>query len=168
MKVVKRIQLLLAPIFAACASGPEDLALPEDWVVIAPEEDPVEGNPLTEPCPPRAAVVEAGALELDTVDCPWITVRAESRARVRPGQEIELLLIHTALSATEPAEAVLQLYLNDTDSPVWEKRLPVPSPNGFYAETVQLSDKLRAGEPIYFHVHNHGANNYTIGHLRRL
>ena len=48
------------------------------------------------------------------------------------------------------------------ESILWEVREPIPSGSGGYDETIPAPFDAAAGEPIYFHVHNHGANEWSL------
>ena len=156
--------VLLGFVTTGCAQE-GDLVLADDWVLVHPDDDPTEGVPADQaPCPRRAASVEAGALELDTAVCDWITVEAPSRLRVRAGTELELFFFHAALSANEPAEAVMEVHIGEGTT--WTHTAPVPSSSAFYDEVLVLEQTLRPDDPLVLHVHNHGANTYTLGHVR--
>lgn len=152
-------------VLSACGPDSGDLALAEDWALLAPEDDPVPGRPFDlPPCSTLALAVEAGAIELATDTCSWITVAAESRVNVRAGDPIELFLFHSALTAPEPATSVLEIRLGDEIA--WEERLAIPGTTNFFETTIESPTALSRGGLVYLHVHNHGANTYTLGHLR--
>lgn len=159
----------LAALLLGCAPGcgpaSGDLALGEDWALVDPADDPIAGAPTeASPCSSLATAVEAGAIELDTNACPWVTVRAPSRERIRAGDEIELFLFHTALTAPDPAQATIQINLEE--DVLWTRTIDIPAATNFFETTVEAPTALRAGEYLYFHAHNHGSNTYTLGHLR--
>ena len=133
--------------------------------LVPPSEDPVPDRPDdATACPRRAAAVEAGALELDSTACDWITVRAPSLLKVRKGQEVELFFFHAPLAAEEPAEAVMEIRIGDE---VWWRQVAqIPASDAFYEETLEAPAAVEEGDAIVLHVHNHGSNTYTLGHLR--
>ncbi|MFK7930618.1 MAG: hypothetical protein AB8H79_20700 [Myxococcota bacterium] len=148
-----------------CGSASGDVVSGDRFVLVDPADDPIDGIPAgAEPCSVLAANVEAGALELSTVECPWVTAAAPAKVRVREGDTLELFVFHSALTAQDPAEATV-LVATDTDI-LWSQTLPVPSPTGFYSVEIQAPSRINTGENIYFHAHNHGSNTYTLGHLR--
>lgn len=157
---------LVLPALLACSeSGP--LALAEDWELVPPSEDPIPGRPDgIAPCPTRAAILEAGALEVDTTLCGWITLRAPARIRLGRGAEVEVFVFHQALSAPEPAQAVISVSAGEPPRELWRRDLAVPSASAFYDDVVELDEPIRPDESLFFHVHNHGANTYTLGHLQ--
>lgn len=172
-RLVPRPQLL--PILLAlCACGETgDLVLAEDWSLVPPSEDPVPGRPAdAAACPSRAITIEAGALEADTAICGWITAEASARFRVRKGRELDLFVFHRALTAPEPAEAIMGINLGQPSGEAqdwtWGEAVPVPSRDDFYKEILVVEETIEEGDPLIFHVHNHGANTYTLGHLRAL
>lgn len=57
---------------------------------------------------------------------------------------------------------------------IWGLRIPIPSDGTAYMnglngvpEDIVIDFDAPAGTPIYFHMHNHGQNNYNIFDLRR-
>lgn len=143
-----------------------DLVDIEDWELVEPEDDPVPGRPPELlPCSPAAAVIEDDGLELLTEVCSWITVAAPLLQPVRRGDPIELLLFHGALNAPTPATASMELW--SSAGRLWHQRVPVPGPARIFDVELSAAVDLEAGELVFVHVHNHGDNVYTLGHLRR-
>jgi hypothetical protein len=152
---------------AGCASPEGPLVLPEDWVLVDPEDDPWPGvPPEAEACSRRALRVEVGTIELDTAVCDWITATAPARIDVRPGRALELLAWHAPLVAEDVAEATMGV--RTEAGAVWEVEVPVPAASAFYDVQVTVPERVREGDPLYLHVHNHGNNSYRLAHLRTL
>jgi hypothetical protein len=45
---------------------------------------------------------------------------------------------------------------------VLDERIPIPRPGGLIARQRTLERALPAGAPVYFHLHNHGANSWSL------
>jgi len=152
-------------VLAGCAPETGPLVAMEAFELLPFSEDPIPDRPDDAvPCPRRATAIEAGALELDSTVCDWITVQAPALIKVREGQDLELFFFHAALAAPEPTEAVMEVRLGD--EVIWRQVDPVPSSDAFYDQAIPSPVALSPGDPVIVHVHNHGANTYTLAHLR--
>lgn len=69
-------------------------------------------------------------------------------------------LWHFELSADEPAEAHAALLVDGM--PFFEERIPIPQVGGLISRQVRAARAIPAGTPIYFHLHNHGANSWSL------
>lgn len=143
----------------------QDLAFADDWRLVAEGADPWPGRPSDAPaCPERAVYEETGSIEIDTDLCDWVTITAPSRHQVQLGEAVDFLFFHSALAADDPTQATMGLAFGEEI--VWTLTVPVPSAGGFYTPDRTAPVAVREGDPLYLHVHNHGANTYQLGHLR--
>jgi hypothetical protein len=115
--------------------------------------------------PIRALVgfVERGSLEVDTVNCNYLLVEHPAQRPVPRGSNVYLELVHFDLAAPEPATAHVALFFGDDLQ--WELEIPIPSLAYVYKETFQATRDLAEGEPIRFHLHNHGQNTWLLDSL---
>jgi hypothetical protein len=44
----------------------------------------------------------------------------------------------------------------------WQARVPIPSGSGLLSPEWLASRELPAGTPVHFHLHNHGANSWSL------
>lgn len=150
-----------------CAPSPTLLAAPDAWQVVAPADDPWPGGTDMPACPERAGRVEEGFFEIDLKQCPWVTARATSLSSVPEGHPIGFLVFHGALVADDETDAEATLALVVGTEIAWEQHVPIPSPDDFYEVEVPNPVRLREGDPMFFHVHNHGTNSYRLGDVFR-
>jgi hypothetical protein len=114
-------------------------------------------------CDSPAFALEAQWLEIDTGLCNWVTLVAAARTAVERGEEVRLTVSHYDLEAPEPAQAELLLSLDLCDA--WSKQVPIPSLAAVYTESFASPCAIAAGADVYFHLHNHGQNNWQLQEL---
>ena len=156
---------------AEAPSEPEPVALVHSalWSEVAREDDPF-ARPEPVRCLPDSFGAEPLGGELvfyvRTEFCPALTVQQASRADLAAGQTLRARLFHFSLTAPENASAQLIVRLGDDE--VLREELPIPSPQAqLELEWVSPRDYAR-GTPVWFHVENHGANEYVLIALERL
>jgi hypothetical protein len=149
----------------ASESEPEPVALvhPALWSAVEASEDPFAPAAAV-PCLPDSFGEEVLGGELGfyvrTEFCPALTVRQGLRADVAQGETVHVRLFHFPLTAPEAASArlILQLGLDE----VLRREIPIPSPQAdLRIDWVAPADYAR-GTPLWFHVENHGANEYVL------
>jgi hypothetical protein len=110
--------------------------------------------------------------------CNYFTMVQPTLREIRAGDEIHIRFWHFALTAPGGGRAYLALQVGDRV--IWDARLPIPCrggivgaiPGGDCIDTPGAADAdparfvadfdAPAGAPIYVHVQNHGANNYSL------
>jgi hypothetical protein len=133
------------------------------WTEVSRDEDPFITDVAAAPAcasPGFHAEADQAWLELDTGLCNWMTVTANARAAVAEGEMLQVKLSHFDLNAPEPTEAQATLTFGVCDA--WSKTIVIPSPAAVYADEVASPCPLRAGNPVLFHLHNHGQNTYQL------
>jgi hypothetical protein len=154
---------------AAVDPDPRPLIHVALWKPVVGDEDPYVADAAVS-CPPGSFGEEALGGELvfyvRTETCPALTVRQASREAVVEGQTVRLRLFHFPLTAPEPSQARLRVRVGDDE--VYQADLPIPSPQAeLSAEWTATRDYAR-GTPIWFHVENHGVNEYALIAIERL
>jgi hypothetical protein len=128
---------------------------------------PAELDPLAahQPAPIKCGLtgwfVERSSLEVDTTECNYVLIEHPALVGVPAGSEVELELWHFDLIAPEPAQAHLAL-LFDADLQ-WETFVDIPSLGNLERVRFRTTRELALGEPIRFHLHNHGQNTWMLG-----
>ena len=142
------------------------------WEPLGQGADPFGDRPAIDPvCPSGGVKVEDGGtgdplLEVDTGICEYVTLAQPSLARVRAGEEVEVVLWHLDLFAAEPAEAHVVIRLGEHT--VWEERISVPARANFFSPRWMAPTEVPQGTPVLFHLHNHGVNNWKLLRIRRV
>ena len=153
-----------------CSAEPVDLINHHRWSVVGPDEDPwAEERPSDVLCPAEAIYVEGETpdtevLEIDTGACNYVTLMQPALSSVDVQDGIVMSLWHSTLLSEETAEAHVAIRLGT--QLLWEKRVPIPSPNVAFNERLSAPIALNPGDPIYLHLHNHGSNTWNFYELR--
>lgn len=156
---------------AADASAPvrprAPLVASDSWEIVSAEEDPFPDRLSNASCPEDAYMPELLGAEpvfsVDTGDCTYITARQPALRDVAKGETFVARVWHFALDAGESAEAHVALRIGDTT--VLDARVPIPSAGGLIAVEEPAISAFSAGTPIYFHLHNHGDNSWSLVEL---
>lgn len=146
--------------------GRFDLVDPDLWRPIPLPSDPVP--PAREVrCDPRGFGAEqlgpAYVFSVDTGDCDHLTVRQVTRAAIYAGDTVRLALWHFELTAPAPATGVAQVNLDG--ALVFDEQVPIPRPAALRESSYVATASVPAGAPVWFHVHNHGANSWSLVEL---
>jgi hypothetical protein len=149
-----------APSSAARAS----IALPEHWVVLDAGADPFDDRPALVDCRPGGVTAETlseeRVLGVETGSCAYLTAQQATRRAVAAGEVVKVRLWHFELSAPEPAEAHAVVEVDGLR--VLDERIPIPMPGALIVRELRVERDIPAGAPIYFHLHNHGANSWAL------
>lgn len=164
---------LLAQLSAACsddASPQSSLITHRAW---APSDD--AADPFFALEQPTTSVCDSfghGIEDLDgeqtyfvqTQACPYLTVEQAAGRDVEAGQSLYVRLHHWALTSDRPARG--HAAIATRSGVLWEYHTDIPKAETDVAQLVVLDAPLSEGEPIYFHVHNHGDNEWALVNLR--
>lgn len=136
------------------------LATPASWSLVDDAADPFDDRPTDAPCPPHGAREEDGRFEVETDVCRYGTFVRPLEVEVRPGDTIEATVWHLELWAPERTEGHAALRIGE--HLIWERRVPIPGQEAIYPVSVAIDFSAPRGTPLYFHVHNHGANSWRL------
>lgn len=142
------------------------LITPEAFELVDEASDPFDDRP-TAPyeCKKSGYLAEYLGAEpvfsVRTDDCEYGTFMQPTLVKVYKGEFLNARLWHFTLIASEPAEAHLDVTLAAPGFGM-EERLPIPSDGGLVYKTWQAPRDYPAGTPVYFHIHNHGMNEYSL------
>jgi|MDTC01.3.fsa_nt_gb hypothetical protein len=161
--------LTLWLLIAGCPSNPEprsgDLIDPNAWQSIEFSSGPFAELASDESqCDSRGIKFEQGVLEIDTGLCSFYTGEQPLATSIRENDTVSFLIYHGALASTEPALGYVALQIGETI--VFEREVPIPFSSQVYADTITTDFEAPSGTPVYFHVHNHGANSWRMAHIR--
>ncbi|MFT4615085.1 MAG: hypothetical protein ACI9NT_002237, partial [Bacteroidia bacterium] len=131
------------------------------WRIASAEEDSLaQHRPAVVDCPENSWYEEDGALEVETGYCNYLALIQPSKAAVRKGDLVRLVLWHGQLRFEEPAEAHVAVTLGDKI--LWEDQIEIPNAGGIYEIVVPSTVSIAAGEAVEYHLHNHGYNTWTL------
>lgn len=152
---------------APCAprEAPTAAAAARAWQPVGAAADPFgDHRPEAAACPTWALRVEGDAFEVDTGECAWLTATQPLLTDVAPCEEMGATVAHFQLFADGPAAAHVAIRVGDELA--WEAEVPIPHPPQVYQPRWRLPRGAPAGTPVYFHVHNHGANSWFVADLQ--
>ncbi len=134
----------------------------DSWQLTLAGEDPFTDRPALTDCVPEAVVVEGQAVEVSTRVCSYATLVQPLETDVHACETFRATIAHFPLFAAGPADAHLALRIGDET--VWERVIPIPADAAVYS--IEHAGPIPAGTPLYFHLHNHGANDYYLADVR--
>jgi hypothetical protein len=146
---------------------PRPLVYAQDWTTTAPAEDPLtEHRPAETFCPPSAWAEEFGTLEVSTTTCNYFSVEQPLAEPIEIGDELRVQVWWQSLIATQPATGHLALLIDGTL--VWEVHVEIPGASD--ARSIRFASPVAAepGATVTFHLHNHGANSWTLAEFATL
>ena len=142
------------------------------WQRVAEADDPFASMRTPEHmCPEPGFTAEffggIPSIEVWTQECNFISLQQPLLDDLREGADFQVRLWHFALTSPVGGEAYLALQVADTI--LWERRIPIPTEEGqLLDDTVELPIEAAAGDPIVFHLHNHGMNSYNLLEVQEL
>jgi hypothetical protein len=146
------------------------LVEPDSWTLTTDADDPFAADK-----PDGATCDSLGygpedyegelALFVDTGACDFATFEQPALAPVAKGERVRLRLYHYDLTAPEAAQAhVALLFGNEVQ---WQKDFDIPSGAELVNTHWKATRALEKGDPVRFHVGNHGDNNWVLLEVSR-
>lgn len=161
-------------IFLACGSSATDTAfLPTDphiidvstWQPGNYTTDPLQDHQPEEiDCNLTSYRVEGSQFEVQTDFCNYAHVEFLATQFIPKGQQVEVLILHSGLWAPEPATAHVALLIGDYV--FFDKSSDIPASPEFFYHKEAIPFDIHQGDPIFFHIHNHGANDWKLGYFK--
>lgn len=136
----------------------------ESWAPLAEADDPYQDWEEGYSCSALGYGVEDSYFEVDTGLCEYATFSQPLLHDVAEGDDIELVFWYLDLwSEDELAEAHILIAIGE--SSLVDERIPIPSDADVRPVTLPAPRAMEAGEPVYFHLHNHGYNSWSLGSI---
>ena len=168
--------LPMGPLSGCEGTGPPDdegamdepiaLVHNEAWVAVEPSADHfVVPTPISDECVQGDGFLselfgEDLVLSVDTAKCTSLTVEQDLLHDLPPHGFVTGRVWHFALAAENPAMAWVAITIGDTL--VWSEQVAIPSESGLILIKWRAALGYAAGEPIRFHVQNHGSNSWHL------
>jgi len=136
------------------------------WTLVPTAADPwAEFRPQEDiSCSDAARLTEdfggLPAYNINTVQCSYTTVVQPTLADACKGETFYVWLWNFAL--TGPPDAVVHAAVQLGDDALWQAEKAIPAVAGLVIDRIVLKHDVPAGTPIYFHLRNHGANQYDL------
>lgn len=143
-----------------------DLVKPQAWVQLGADADPLRDHrPASVECPLGVGwLVEVTGFEVNTGGCNYGAFTQPSLREIVPGAQISLNLYHFDLVAAEPATAHAVIMAGD--HVLLEREVEIPGKAMVHDIDLVADFALAAGEPVVFHLHNHGQNTWTLASIQ--
>jgi len=142
------------------------------WIVAPAEEDPWVGDgskASDELCEPDSYQLEFTPdgewFEVDTSFCGYLTVRQGLPLDLPEGATITVQIDHEVVSEGA-GPYTLAIGMGSPGASVWETLVPVPSLENVLDGSWVTTQPYVTGDPVLFHISNHGANNWALRTLR--
>jgi hypothetical protein len=135
------------------------------WVPSEADPEPTHRQ-ADDDCPEAGWGLEGSVLEVETGTCSYGVLEQPLLAELWPGDEVELVWWHNQLVSEEPATGHVLLTVGG--HVLYEREVAIPHEPDAYTETVTVSERVEAGEPVVLHLHNHGANSWSFLRVERL
>ncbi|MEM7676461.1 MAG: hypothetical protein AAF449_10705 [Myxococcota bacterium] len=152
---------------ASCGSVDEPvngpIAVASAWIERTGEDPFLSHRPVEVRCPRAGWQIEGESLEVNTGECNYLLVEQPLLQDVPQGATIVVNLWHQVLHA--PTAATGHAALAVDGQVLWERSVPIPNSGAVWRDETSASRPLRAGTPIVFHLHNHGANSWNLGEI---
>jgi hypothetical protein len=163
--VVTPSDMSLPPEAGSASAAPRtSLVAHESWRILDAGEDPFEDRPAVVECLTAGVVAESlseeRVLGVETGWCGYLTATQPARREALAGEVLKVRLWHFELSAPESAEAHAVVMVDGLRA--LDERVPIPGPGGLIVRELRLTRAIPVGAPVYFHLHNHGANSWAL------
>lgn len=136
-----------------------------EWVPTHREPEAFTGHaPATIDCEPGEAwrLTSDGALDIDTGTCNYLALEQPALSDIPSGAVVSFTLAHLQLYDPESEHAQAHVAFMAGDALHWERSVDIPAPARIYRERIELEHGIEADEPVFFHLHNHGANEWKL------
>lgn len=142
-----------------------DLVDHQRWTLVSPEEDPFAPVDELAPCSPEDShgLEQLGVEDsffVRTTSCDYLTVRQSSLFDLRAGEKLVVRIWHDQMTAPEETTATVIVRVGSVTA--LEETLAIPSGSGLLYMSQAVDAPLPQGEPVFFHVRNHGQNEYNL------
>ncbi|MDP6943055.1 MAG: hypothetical protein QF464_02805 [Myxococcota bacterium] len=139
------------------------------WAVVPQQEDPFypEDDTEVEPCPASQYGPEVQGddvwFSVETVNCNYLTVQQPLLVDVPSGAQLRVRVWHFEFTYAE-GTYVHAIAVGEPPDTLWETEAPLPLTSGGLLpfELVPITRPLTAGEPVYWHLRNHGLNSWHL------
>ena len=164
--MTRRGRILVLLLCVGCSEPVEaDLVTAEGWSLVPLEADPFADRYADQPCDERGASVENGLIEIDTTLCRFATLMHPALLSVRADEPIVAVMFHDSLF-TEEEDAFGTSIVALGSNLWWEETIAIPRSSEVYPREELAGVDLEVGDPIYWHVDNHGGNSWNLSHIR--
>ena len=145
-----------------------ELVDPNSWQALDQSRDPYKKNKDSKLCEKDGDFKTEllGGLKVFAIRtdyCNYLTVGQKSLGSIKKGDEINFRFYHFPLKKPEGESAFVSVKIES--QVIWEKSFKIPVSAKFEKAKVKAEKEYPKGSKIYFHVNNHGQNEYVFVEL---
>ena len=174
-RVLALLVVLALLLVGGCVTSPEALPDPEPhwrplveaalWQPVQAQSSFFEEPDKALPCNTELGVVAEElnselVLSVMTQFCSHVTVAQPLLDAVEQGQRFRLRFWHSELTA--PLESVASVVVLVAGELIWGEQFPIPSDGEYIDVELAAQSDFEEGQDVWFHVDNHGANEYSL------
>ncbi len=139
------------------------------WEAVAPADDPFYPTDDSEVVVCTDAQYESEVLDddvwfsVETIDCNYLTVRQPLLMDVSADAQLRVRLWHFTITRSQ-GTYTHAIAVGSPPETLWEAEVPLPvTTSGLLPfDLVPIPRDLRAGEPVYWHLSNHGQKSWHL------
>lgn len=137
------------------------------WSLVGVDVDPfvVDGGPSPDLCPESDIQSEDTPdgvwLDVSTEGCAWATLQQPLLHPVAAGDLVRITVVHFEILAGD-TDYTLQVALGPDAEVIWTESVALGAGYEVIQATVSPSVAHAQGDPIWYHVSNHGENNWSL------
>lgn len=138
------------------------------WSVVPLAEDPFapEDPSTVTPCGPERygpeIIDNLVWYDVDTIGCDYLTIQQPALRSAEPGAGLLVWMFHFAIVSVTGDFQIVIAAGEQAERILWQRQEAVPAESALWYETVTLEQGLDTGEPIWFHISNHGQNTWSL------
>ncbi len=148
---------------------PQDISLIDalSWELLDAADDPWDDAPQGAECSSLGYEVEGSYFEVDTELCQYGTFAQPALHGARQGDELTIVYWYLDLWSTD-ADAEGHIAISVGDEVLVDEHITIPADAEVRPNFISAPRDIEQGEPITFHVHNHGYNSWSMGTFEAL
>jgi len=156
--------LIGLPVAVGCGAEPTTrtrLVEHHRWVLLTEGDPFAHEDEAALPCDPAGYREEPPSFAVETGLCDHATFMQPTLAPARAGDLLHARAWHLPLFSPQVG-AVAHLEVRVGERTLLEYRTDIPAEETTMFEYVELEEAVPAGTPVWFHVHNHGNNEWGL------
>ena len=156
-----------ADVFQDTTNEPVSLIDNWLWIQVSGDADPFNDTltPDTIVCPQAELNVEqlpdGDWFDVVTKNCAYVTVTQPLLANIAATGELKIRIWHFAITFGD-GPFTLAVQIGKESEPLWTVTKPFPSESGLIFAEFKTDRAYNKGDPIYYHISNHGDNSWGL------
>lgn len=136
----------------------------DQWRILASDFDPFIGQQSSrKACGILDYAPEYDGVEISTKFCDYMSLVQLLSFDIKAGEILRLNIWHSILLNNSSVNGLISIQIADQE--IWTQSLNIPGPAESWTLEFASPRDFETGDRVIFHVHNHGANSYTLNEL---